>query len=104
MKKSKKIKRIEKLFEGGEIDIFKLLDFLIEYGEEYRKLEFLSSFGECLRIYDKHNSKFMDLVNSKRDEVISSYPIKCYSEIFQLARIRNVDLLGKKWSIFKVID
>ena len=43
MKKSKKIKRIEKLFEGGEIDIFKLLDFLIEYGEEYRKMEFLSS-------------------------------------------------------------
>ena len=43
MRKNEKIKEIERLFEGGPIDLFSLLHFMIEEFENYKVLEFRSN-------------------------------------------------------------
>lgn len=107
MRKSKKIRRIEKLFQGGQINIFNLLHFLIEYGEEYRKLEFRTNSGECLRIYKKnrtYENMFFDLIDSNGESKISECEIKFYNQILDIPEVKKMDLIFKKISLNYVIE
>lgn len=59
MRKSEKIRKIEKLFQGGEIEIFELLHFMIMYGEGYKRLEFETNSNEILIFYKKKKACFL---------------------------------------------
>ena len=45
MRNNEKIRKIERLFEEGPIDLFKLLHFLVDEIENYKVLEFRSDKG-----------------------------------------------------------
>lgn len=105
MSKNEKIKKIEKLFERGTVDIFMLLHFLIEYGELYRKLEFRTNSSEYLRIYKKNKSyenMFLDLIDSNGDYIIFEYEIKFYNQILDIKEIKQMDLISKELSYCRV--
>lgn len=109
MRKSEKIKQIENLFEGGPVDIFKLLHFLIEYGQFFRKLEFRANSGECLRMYKKnrtYENMFFDLIDSNGDIKISEYEyeIEFYNRILDVPEVKKMDLISKKFSINHIVE
>ena len=45
--------KIERLFEGGPIDLFELLHFLVDEIENYKVLEFRSNKGYLIKFYRK---------------------------------------------------
>ena len=104
MSKNQKVKEIEKLFEGGDVDLYKILHFLIEEFKNYKVLEFRTNTNEILKFYEKDNSKFMDLVDNKGYKVISNYKIKCFFEIVQLEEIKEVGLINQRWFINHIIE
>lgn len=107
MRKNEKMKQIENLFEGGPVDIFKILHFLIEYGELYRKLEFRANSGECLRIYKKnrtYENMFFDLIDSNGDIKIKECEIKFYNQILDIQEVKEIDLISKKFSINHIVE
>ena len=100
MKKSKKIRRIEKLFEGGPIDSFKLLHFLIMYGNDYKKLEFRTNSNEHVKIYmNNKKNKFLDIIDNKGNELIRGQEIELYHDIIEVAKNKGVNLRKKKFFI-----
>ncbi|MBF0989890.1 MAG: hypothetical protein HXK70_03865 [Clostridiales bacterium] len=107
MRKNEKIEQIEKLFKGGPVDIFKLLHFLIENGEHYRKLEFRTNSSEILRIYKKnrtYENMFLDIVDSKGNAKISEYEIKFYNQILDIQEFKKMGLISKKFSINHIVE
>lgn len=102
----RKIEQIEKLFERGPVDIFKLLHFLIEYGEHYRKLEFRTNTSECLKIYKKNKTyeMFFDLIDSNGDIKIKECEIKFYNRILDIPEVKKMDLISKKFSINHILE
>lgn len=100
MKKSKKIRRIEKLFEGGPIDSFKLLHFLIMFGNDYKKLEFRTNSNEHVKIHmNNKKNKFLDIIDNKGNELIRGQEIELYHDIIEVAKNKGVNLRKKKFFI-----
>lgn len=106
MTKNEKKIEIERLFEGGPINVFKLLHFLIEYGEFYRKLEFRTNTSECLKIYKKNKTyeMFFDLIDSNGDIKIKECEIKFYNQILDIQEVKEMDLISKKFSINPIVE
>lgn len=104
MKKNKKIRRIEELFQGGEIEIFELLHFMIMYGEGYKRLEFETNSNEILIFYKKKESMFFDLIDNSGNKVISGYQVELYHNILEIPKVKKKELFSKKFSINKVIE
>ncbi len=108
MRKSEKIKEIERLFEGGPIDLFSLLHFMIEEFENYKVLEFRSNSNETLRFY-KTNKKdeemiFLDLTDNSGNKLISGYQVELYKNIREIPQVKQMDLISKKFSINHIIE
>ena len=72
MKKNKKIRKIEKLFEAGDVELFYIFHFLIEEFENYKLLEFRSNEGYLIKFYKKVDSNFMDLVDINGEKLFSN--------------------------------
>ena len=53
MRNNEKIRKIERLFEEGSVDLFEILHFLIEEFENYKVLEFRSNKGYLIKFYRK---------------------------------------------------
>ncbi len=108
MRKNEKIKEIENLFEGGPVDIFKILHFLIEYGELYRKLEFRANSNETLRFYKKNKENeemiFLDLTDNSGNKLISGYQVEVYKKILEIPQVKQMDLISKKFSINHIVE
>ena len=104
MRKSEKIRKIEKLFQGGEIEIFELLHFMIMYGEGYKRLEFETNSNEILIFHKKKESMFFDLIDNSGNKVISGYQVELYHNILEIPKVKKKELFSKKFSINKVIE
>ena len=46
MRNNEKIRKIERLFEEGSVDLFEIIHFLIEEFQNYKQLEFRSNSNE----------------------------------------------------------
>ena len=106
MKKNKEIRKIEKLFQGGEIEIFELLHFMIMHGEEYKKIEFKTNTNEVLKFYKKNKEEegiFFDLTDNAGNKVISEYKVELYHNILEIPQVKKKELFSKKFLINKVI-
>ena len=100
MRKSEKIRRIEKIFKGGGIEIFQLLHFLIIYGEGYKKLEFRTNSNEHVKIYmNNKKNKFLDIIDNKGNELIRGQEIELSHDIIEVAKNKGVNLRKKKFFI-----
>ena len=99
MKKNKKIRKIEKLFEAGDVELFYIFHFLIEEFENYKLLEFRSNEGYLIKFYKKVDSNFMDLVDINGEKLFSNYKFKFFFEIMNLKKVKKMDLISKKFSI-----
>ena len=53
MKNNVKIRKIEKLFQEGDVDLYKILHFLIEEFKNYKLLEFRSILMKLLNFIEK---------------------------------------------------
>lgn len=107
MRKSEKIRRIEKIFAGGGIEIFQLLHFLIEHGEEYKKLEFRTNSNEILRFYKKNKKEesiFFDFTDNSGNKLISGYQVELYNNILEIPQVKQKELVFKKFLINDVIE
>ena len=104
MGKSEKIKKIEKLFEGGDVDLYKILHFLIEEFENYKVLEFRSNRGYMIKFYRKVDLKFMDLIDFKGEKLIKENKIKYFHEILNLREVEESRLMNQRWYINHVIE
>ena len=98
MKKSKKVRKIENLFESGPVDLFYIIHFLIEEFENYKVLEFRSN-EYLIKFYRKNDSNFMDLVDINGKKLFSNYKFKFFFEIMNLKKVKKMDLISKKFSI-----
>ncbi len=61
MKNNVKIRKIEKLFQEGDVDLYKILHFLIEEFKNYKLLEFRSNSNEIIKFYRENNLNFLDI-------------------------------------------
>lgn len=104
MRNNEKIRKIERLFEEGPIDLFKLLHFLVDEIENYKVLEFRSDKGYLIKFYRKGDLSFMDLVNINGAKLISKYKIKYFFEIINLREVEELELINQRWSVNHVIE
>lgn len=98
MKKSKKVRKIENLFKGGQVELFYIFHFLIEEFENYKVLEF-SSEEYLIKFYKRGDSNFMDLIDINGEKLFSNYKFKFFFEIMNLKKVKKMDLISKKFSI-----
>lgn len=99
MKKNQKIKKIEKLFEEGDVDLFYIFHFLIEEFENYKLLEFRSNEGHLIKFYKRGDSNYMDLFDVDGKKLFSNYKFRFFFEIMDLKKIKKMNLISKKFSI-----
>ena len=99
MKKNQKIKKIEKLFEEGDVDLFEILHFLIEEFQNYKLLEFRSNEGHLIKFYKRGDSNYMDLFDVDGKKLFSNYKFRFFFEIMDLKKIKKMNLILKKFSI-----
>jgi hypothetical protein len=99
MKKNQKIKKIEKLFEEGDVDLFEILHFLIEEFQNYKLLEFRSNEGHLIKFYKRGDSNYMDLFDVDGKKLFSNYKFRFFFEIMDLKKIKKMNLISKKFSI-----
>ena len=104
MKNSEKIRKIEKLFEGGDVDLYKILHFLIEEFENYKVLEFRSNKGYLIKFHRKVDLSFMDLIDIKGVKLIQKNKIKYFYEILNLREVEESRLMNQRWFINHVIE
>ena len=89
--------KIERLFEGGPIDLFELLHFLVDEIENYKVLEFRSNKG-LIKFYRKGDLIFMDFIDSKGIKLIKKNRIKYFFEIISLREVEESELIKQRWS------
>ena len=85
--------KVERLFEGGPIDLFELLHFLVDEIENYKVLEFRSNKGYLIKFYRKGDLIFMDFIDSKGIKLIKKNRIKYFFEIIKLREVEEVGLI-----------
>lgn len=98
MKNNVKIRKIERLFEGGPIDLFELLHFLVDEIENYKVLEFRSNKGYLIKFYRKGDLNFIDLIDNKGVKLIKKNRIKYFFEIISLREVEESELIKQRWS------
>ena len=90
--------KIERLFEGGPIDLFELLHFLVDEIENYKVLEFRSNKGYLIKFYRKGDLNFIDLIDNKGVKLIKKNRIKYFFEIINLREVEESELIKQRWS------
>ena len=90
--------KIERLFEGGPIDLFELLHFLVDEIENYKVLEFRSNKGYLIKFYRKGDLNFIDLIDNKGVKLIKKNRIKYFFEIISLREVEESELIKQRWS------
>ena len=98
MSNNEKIRKIERLFEGGDVDLFEILHFLIEEFENYKVLEFRSNKGYLIKFYRKGDLNFIDLIDNKGVKLIKKNRIKYFFEIISLREVEESELIKQRWS------
>lgn len=101
MRNNEKIRKIERLFEEGPIDLFELLHFLVDEIENYKVLEFRSNKRYLLKFYRKGDLSFMDLIDSEGVKLISKYKIKYFFQIIDERKVEEAELINQRWHIIE---
>ena len=97
--------KVERLCEGGPIDLFELLHFLVDEIENYKVLEFRSNKGYLIKFYRKGDDlNFMDLIDSKGVKLIKKNRIKYFFEIINLREVEESGLIKQRWSVKHIIE
>ena len=96
--------KIERLFEGGPIDLFELLHFLVDEIENYKVLEFRSNKGYLIKFYRKGDLNFIDLIDNKGVKLIKKNRIKYFFEIISLREVEESELINQIWSVNHIIE
>ena len=104
MRNNEKIRKIERLFEEGSVDLFEIIHFLIEEFVNYKSLEFRSNKGYLIKFYRKGDLIFMDFIDSKGIKLIKKNRIKYFFEIIKLREVEEVGLIDQRWSINHIIE
>ena len=99
MKNNVKIRKIEKLFQEGDVDLYKILHFLIEEFKNYKLLEFRSNSNEIIKFYRENNLNFLDIWDGNGVKLLLKYKVKYFFEIMNLREVEEMELMEKKFSI-----
>lgn len=107
MIKNQKVKEIQNLFEGGDIDYTSLEDFLKkEMFESYNKLEIRSRDNDIILFSNKNKKSFLDVIDSKGNLIIYNCKIENYGQIKFLlknTKLSKINLENKKYYLYHVI-
>lgn len=106
MSKNQKVKEIEKLFEGGDIDYTSLEDFLKkETFKVYNILEIRSRDNYAILFSNKNKKSFLDVIDSKGNIIIYNCKIENYGQIeflFKNTKIIKINLQNKKFYLYHI--
>lgn len=97
MKRSDKVKKNEKILEGGKIDIYEMIDFLTDEYKHYKKIIFRSEKNYSCKFDIIGDLFYFTFWNPRRHELISNYRLDYFAEILKLEEIRR--FLEPSWSI-----
>ena len=107
MSKNCRVKEIQKLFEGGDIDYTSLEDFLKkEIFKSYNKLEIRSRDNDIILFSNKNKKSFLDVIDSKGNLIIYNCKIENYGQIKFLlknTKLSKINLENKKYYLYHVI-
>lgn len=107
MIKNQKVKEIQNLFEGGDIDYTSLEDFLKkEIFKSYNKLEIRSRDNDIILFSNKNKKSFLDVIDSKGNLIIYNCKIENYGQIKFLlknTKLSKINLENKKYYLYHVI-
>lgn len=104
MKNNVKIRKIEKLFQEGDVDLYKILHFLIEEFKNYKLLEFRSNSNEIIKFYRENNLNFLDIWDGNGVKLLSKYKVKYFFEIISLREVEESELINQIWSVKYIIE
>ena len=106
MNKNQRVKEIEKLFEGGDIDYTSLEDFLKkETFKLYNLLEIRSRDNDIIKFIKENQKNFLD-IESKGKSLIYNCKINKYQDIEFLinhTKLSKINLENKKYYLYHVI-
>jgi len=107
MSKNCRVKEIQKLFEGGDIDYTSLESFLKkEIFKLYNKLEIRSRDNDVIKFIKENKRSFLDVIDSKGNIIIYNCKIAKYGQIeflFKNTKISKINLENKKFYLYHVI-
>lgn len=107
MIKNQKVKEIQNLFEGGDIDYISLEDFFKkEMFKSYNKLEIRSRDNDIILFSNKNKKSFLDVIDSKGNLIIYNCKIENYGQIKFLlknTKLSKINLENKKYYLYHVI-
>ena len=104
MRNNEKIRKIERLFEEGSVDLFEIIHFLIEEFQNYKQLEFRSNSNEIIKFYRKNNLSFLDIWDGNGVKLLSKHRVKYLFEIMNLREVEEMELMEKKFSINHIVE
>lgn len=106
MSKNQKVKEIEKLFEGGDIDYTSLEDFLKkETFKLYNLLEIRSRDNHVIKFKNNKEKSFLEVIDSKGNIIIYNCKIENYGQIeflFKNTKISKINLQNKKFYLYHI--
>ena len=106
MNKNQKVKEIQKLFEGGDIDYTSLVDFLKkETFKMYNLLEIRSRNNDIIKFRKENQKSFID-IESEEKSVIYNCKINNYEDLIFLienTKAKYIKKDGKKFYLYHVI-
>lgn len=107
MSKNQKVKEIEKLFKGGDIDYTSLEDFLKkEIFKSYNLLEIRSRENDVIKFKNNKEKCFLEVIDSKGNIIIYNCKIENYGQIeflFKNTKLSKINLENKKYYLYHVI-
>lgn len=107
MIKNQKVKEIQNLFEGGDIDYTSLEDFLKkETFKLYNLLEIRSRDNHVIKFKNNKEKSFIEVIDSKGNIIIYNCKIENYRQIKFLlknTKINKINLENKKYYLYHVI-
>ena len=106
MSKNQKVKEIEKLFGGGDIDYTSLVDFLKkETFKLYNFLEIRSRDNDIIKFKKENQKNFLD-IESEGKSLIYNCKINKYEDVIFLienTKAKYIKKDGKKFYLYHVI-
>ena len=107
MIKNQKVKEIQNLFEGGDIDYTSLEDFLKkETFKLYNLLEIRSRDNHVIKFKNNKEKSFLEVIDSKGNIIIYNCKIENYRQIKFLlknTKLNKINLENKKYYLYHVI-
>lgn len=107
MRKNQKVKEIQNLFEGGDIDYIALNNFLKEEKFKYYKvLEIRTRDDDIIKFRKENQKNFLDIVEYEGKSLIYNCKIENYGQIKFLlknTKLNKINLENKKFYLYHVI-